>query len=199
MAKKWYISEKYLTDKEVSVRPKLADLSLSPKSDIRFPQVQFAKYIQELIDDGDIIVGDSYENVVTISGVTVSTKDTSPSVTVQNGTVSIVTQKKINYIIVNGEDATNATDGTLTIFISSPELSGNRSKETLVVPIIQKTDKSPMAFGDPSPSNPYSLDIDNNPAIKVVGVGTSIQPSISIKLYGLTNIYDKYTLTIIPL
>lgn len=199
MAKKWYISEKYLTDREVSVRPRLADLSLSPKSDIRFPQVQFAGYIQELIDDGDIVVGDSFENVVNTGGVTISTADPNPTINIQNGQVNISSTKKINYIIVNGDDTTNATDGTLTITISSKELAGNTSKETLVVPIIQKTDKSPMAFGDPSPSNPYSVDIDNNPAVKIVGVGTVVQPSISIKLYGLTNIYDKYTITIIPL
>ena len=199
MAKKWYISEKYLTDREVSVRPRLADLSLSPKSDIRFPQVQFAGYIQELIDDGDIVVGDSFENVVNTGGVTISTADPNPTINIQNGQVNISSTKKINYIIVNGDDTTNATDGTLTITISSKELAGNTSKETLVVPIIQKTDKSPMAFGDPSPSNPYSVDFDNNPAIKIVGVGTVVQPSISIKLYGLTNIYDKYTITIIPL
>lgn len=199
MAKKWYISEKYLTDREVSVRPRLADLSLSPKSDIRFPQVQFAGYIQELIDDGDIVVGDSFENVVNTGGVTISTADPNPTINIQNGQVNISSTKKINYIIVNGDDTTNATDGTLTITISSKELAGNTSKETLVVPVIQKTDKSPMAFGDPSPSNPYSVDIDNNPAIKIVGVGTVVQPSISIKLYGLTNIYDKYTITIIPL
>jgi len=199
MAKKWYISEKYLTDKEVSVRPRLSDLALNPKSDIRFPQLDLAKYMQNLIDDGDVIAGSSYENVETVNGITISTGDSNPAVTINNGTISISTTKKINYIVINGEDAINDTEGNLTINISSLELAGNTSKETIVVPIVQKTDKSAMAFGDPSPSNPYSLDIDNNPAVKVVGVGNPSFPSISIKLYGLTNIYDKYTITIIPL
>lgn len=199
MAKKWYISEKYLTDQEVSVRPKLKDLSLTPKSDIRFPQVNFAKYIQELINDGDVVVGDSFENIVTNNNITISTSDTNPSLEINNGQINISSTKKINYIIINGDDSLNDLQGNLTIVISSPELAGNTSKETLIVPIVQKTDKSPMAFGDPSPSNPYSLDIDNNPSIKIVGVGQPNNPSISIKLYGLTNIYDKYSITIIPL
>jgi len=199
MAKKWYISEKYLTDKEVSVRPRLSDLALNPKSDIRFPQVDLANYIQDLIDDGDVVAGDSYENVETVNNITISTGDTNPVVSTTGGIISVSANKKINYLVINGEDATNDAEGNLTINISSPDLSGNTSKETLVVPIVQKIDKSAMAFGDPSPSNPYSIDLDNNPAIKVVGVGTPSAPSISIKLYGLTNIYDKYSIIIIPL
>lgn len=205
MAKKWYISEKYLSDKEVSVRPRIVDLTLSPKSDLRFPQLNLAKYIQQLFDDGDVKAGDSFENIVTVTdtgstgNVIISTSDDNPSVVINNGTVTITTDEKINYIIVQGDDSTNDSSGNLTIVISSKSLSGNTAKENLVVPIVQKTDTSAMAFGDPSPSNPYSLDLDNNPSVKVIGVGTTSNPSISLRIYGLTNTYDKYSITILPL
>lgn len=203
MAKKWYISEKYLSDKEVSVRPRIVDLTLSPKSDIRFPQVNLLNYFQELIDDGDIVVTNLYENVVTVveNGfeVIVSTTDENPTITTEVGVVTISTQSRINYIIVRGSDASNDANGNITISIADKEMQGNISKETIAVPLIQKTDTSAIAFGDPSPTNPYSVDLDNNPSVKIVGIGTTNNPLIAFKLFGLTNTYDKYSITILPL
>ena len=197
MAKKWYISEKYLTDQEVSVRPKLKDLSLTPKSDIRFPQISFVKYIQELIDDGDLIV--PYENIVEQGPVIISTQDPNPYLSIVNGYITIETVRPINYIVINGGDIDNDAQGHLTVTIKSKTLMGNTSVNNIAVPIVQKTDTSPKQFGNPSPANPYNIDLDNNPSVKVVGIGTANDPMIALKLYGLSNSYDNYSITIIPL
>ena len=72
---------------------------------------------------------------------------------------------------------------------------GNYSYETIRFPVIVKGDFSAKLFGDPSESNPYNFDVDNNPQGKIVEVGSSGNPKLKIRYDGM-NAFSKYSFSI---
>jgi hypothetical protein len=55
----------------------------------------------------------------------------------------------------------------------------------IIVPSLTKLASTSPDFGLPSETNPYSIDLDNNASIDVVGIGTPSLPSITLRLDNL--------------
>lgn len=123
------------------------------------------------------------------NGVRVLASDTGVSAAWSSGELTITIPSGVNLITarLSLADATNvqsSADGggaTNWIRVKFANTTGyNTSSTDMKVPSIQKCF---YASGAPSVSNAYSIDIDNNPNMAVVGVGSN---SITIRIWNLT-------------
>jgi len=92
-------------------------------------------------------------------------------------------QRPISVIVQGTSD--NITDNNRTITFRG-NIPGNTSSSNIITPIITKVASTLDGFGDPSISNPYSVDQDNNPSIDIVGVGNPTNPFITLRFGNLT-------------
>lgn len=87
-------------------------------------------------------------------------------------------------IIVQGT-SDNVSNGNRTITFRG-NIPGNTSSSHIVTPTITKIASTLNGFGNPSPTNPYSVDQDNNPSIDVIGVGNTVNPSLTLRFGNLS-------------
>jgi len=114
--------------------------------------------------------------------------DTKPSInlTGANDESVIITclQRPVSFII-HGTDA-HTVDGNRDITFRGTGIPGNTSASNIITPIITKVSSSLSDFGNPSQTNPYSVDQDNNPSVSIIGIGNSSSPSITLRFGNLT-------------
>lgn len=91
--------------------------------------------------------------------------------------------------------STQLDSGNKIIDFTGAGLIGNTSVDNLIVPIIQKTDTSAEDLATLSSSNPFVVDIDNNPSVNVIGVGSPGTPQLTLRVNGLST-FTKYNLTL---
>jgi len=79
----------------------------------------------------------------------------------------------------------DTNEGIKQITFRGTGIPGNTSHMDIIVPSITKLASTSPEFGLPSETNPYSIDLDNNASIDVVGIGNTALPSITLKLQNL--------------
>jgi len=90
----------------------------------------------------------------------------------------------IERLDIHGTDE-DTLAGVKFIEIIGPGLAFNDSTQTISPPVVQKVLGSSSIPGAPSPANPYFVDIDNNPIVNIIGVGTGGINRIEIRVSGL--------------
>lgn len=110
-----------------------------------------------------------------------------PSVQVGNGVVLVTAPENciLDGFIITGDTATLLNNNRVFTFTGAG-VPGNTDLNNIVVPSIQKVSGTP-SFGIPSLDNPWTIDLDNSPSAQMVGLGTSGNPSISIRLNNLNS------------
>jgi hypothetical protein len=147
--------------------------------------------VQDGIDQSDIITYQEtdYELLLTEGTTKVYVKyfDKKPTINLSGASDEQVTitclQRPLSFI-VHGTDS-NVVDGYRTITFRGAGIPGNTSSSHIVTPVITKISSTLADFGNPSISNPYSVDQDNNPSVDIVGIGNSTNPSISLRFGNL--------------
>lgn len=104
-------------------------------------------------------------------------------------TIDITNSVIVNDVTISGSDADYNSSNQLMVEVVGG--NGNTSYENIRVPKIQKVDMSAKIFGLPSSGIPYTIDTDNNPAKKLIGVGTPSNPEVRLRFEGM-NAYSFY-------
>lgn len=162
--------------------------------------VDVYKKIQSAIDDGTLTISDGtpigssnlqFKRILTEATTFVDAffAGKEPTAAISGSSNEVVTITcptgctPVSFQVTGDSSETASTNRTITF--SGPGVPGNTSKATLYIPGIQKV-SAPTVLGDPSTSNPYTIDNDNSPAIQIVGVGNTSTPSISIRFVGIS-------------
>lgn len=122
---------------------------------------------------------DGVRVVATNLGVTAGWSSGTLTIDIPDDTLVISTRVSLSNgtNVQSSADAGGATNWIKVVFNNT--LDYNTSVTDMKVPSVQKCF---YASGNPSVSNAYSIDIDNNPNIAVVGVGSN---SISVRIWNL--------------
>lgn len=131
--------------------------------------------------------GSSATVVVTATGTGITATRASGSVTITVPTGVVLLSAR-----VTGADGDNDGSGNLTVTFTGAGIHGNESVATLHIPATQKIDLSAQLFGAPATGNPYAVDDDDTVQMQVVGVGSSGNPSLTMRAVGLTSNFDNY-------
>jgi hypothetical protein len=142
----------------------------------------------------------TYATILTDGTTTVSVvyAGTVPTAAVAGGnnetvTVTLPAGCILYKAIVRGNDDEVDGNNDRTIVFDGAGLNGNTGVDDLNIPTVQKTAVL-NTFGAPSTGNAYPIDLDNNPAVQVVGVGSPGTPSLTMRFVGL-NSFDAHNLT----
>lgn len=159
------------------------------------PVTDLYKIVQTGIDQGNIntyqeqdyelILSDSSVGDTRVYAKYIGEKPTISLSGSNREVVTITCNKRPISFIVQGTSA-NTTDSARTIVFRGASIPGNTSSSNIVTPIITKVSSTLAEFGDPSPNNPYSIDVDNNPSVDIIGVGNSTNPSVTLKFGNLS-------------
>ncbi len=88
----------------------------------------------------------------------------------------------------------NTVNSNLKVTIKGEGIIGNTSSSNINIPIVQKVDTSAILFNGPSENAPFRYDIDSSPTIDVVGVGTSSEPSITLRFSNIGSSFAYFNL-----
>lgn len=87
-------------------------------------------------------------------------------------------------------DNTDSNDSRTVIFTGAG-VPGNTSTADMFIPGIIKMGLT-TSFGPPADDNPWTIDFGSPGDADVIGVGTSITPSLSLRINNLNTLTDKH-------
>jgi len=90
--------------------------------------------------------------------------------------------------------STSVDSDNRTIIFNGNGLPGNISLDTLYLPNIQKMALPISISSLPSDSIPYPLDLTSSPSVSLIGIGSTNNPSISLRFEGLSAYPNKHFL-----
>lgn len=152
---------------------------------IDLPSTSVAVNYNVLLDEDGTVVSARYfgsDPTVVVSG----SNDETVTITFPSTCIPISVQ-------VVGPNTSVDGSGNRTVVFNGSGLPGNTSVNDLYSPVVEKASLA-ISLGDPSTSNPYTIDKDNSPAVQIVGVGTTSSPSISLRFVSISAFSSKHLL-----
>ena len=113
---------------------------------------------------------------------------TSPTVSISGANSENITINVNNAIlhgtVVRGRQE-DTDSGIKRVIHRGQGIPGNTSHMDIIIPSVTKLSSTSPSFGLPAETNPYSIDLDNNASIDVVGIGNTSLPSLTLRLQNL--------------